>query len=166
VLSLTTLSKFLTSHSLSVCCHPRNCRAAAATCCPRSRPQSTPPPWPRPRSMLLPYSSSSSWSLSRYHCRPRLHLPRSVPLPSTSTSPPSERVVAIVLNPNLHRYQSLTCLWLFVQNLWLFVTVCANLNVNELSWKIFAPLCDCLCECEWNLNMFYRIFWMELEYVL
>jgi hypothetical protein len=166
MLSLTTLSKCSTSCSLSLYCCPRNYHIIAATCCPWSQPQSTLPPRPRPRSMLPPRprpqsvsplsSSSSSLSLSRCPCRPWLCLPWSVPPPSTSTPPPSECVAAVVLDPDLPRYQALTYLWLFVWNLWLFVTVC-----------------DCLCkfECEWiklkdicSLMWLFVRMWMKFEY--
>jgi hypothetical protein len=97
-LPLTTLSKFLTSRSLSLYCHPRNCRITAATYCPQSWPRSTPlprprlksmpPPQPRPQSVPPPSCSSISWSLSRRHRRPRPRLPLSAlsPLSSTPTS--------------------------------------------------------------------------------
>jgi hypothetical protein len=119
-LSLATLSKFLTSRSLSLYCHPRNCRTAAATCCRRSRPLSmllfcprSTPPRPHPRSVSSPSSSSSSWSLSCYHHRPHLRLPRSMPPPSTSTLASSEHAATIVLDPDLPRCQALTCLCQF-----------------------------------------------------
>jgi hypothetical protein len=119
-LSLTTLSKFSSLRSLLLCCHPRNRCTAAATCCPQSQPRSTPSPHPQPRSTPPPRpqpqsvpplsSSSSSWLLSHCCRRPRLHLPRSTPPLSTLTPPPSEHAAAIVLDPDLPRYQALTCL--------------------------------------------------------
>jgi hypothetical protein len=123
----------------------------------------------RPPSQALGYCRAAAVDLDSaslracHRHRPLLYLPQSEPPSSTFTLPPSEFATTVVLDPDLPRYQALTCLWQFVWNLWLFVIVCANLNVNELSWKIFAPLCDCLCECEWNLNMFHRIFVKEIR---
>jgi hypothetical protein len=105
--------------SLSLFCRPSNRRATTATCCPRSWPQSTSSPWPQPQSAPLPSSSSSHMCASLGHChaaavaikldpaslrahhrrRPQPHLPRSVPLLSTSTPPPSEHAATVDLDP-------------------------------------------------------------------
>jgi hypothetical protein len=79
MLSLTTLSTFLSPCSLSFFCRRRNHRATTTNYCPRSRPRSTPsahpqlhstpPPRPWPWSMP-PWSSSSSCMCAGLgHCR-------------------------------------------------------------------------------------------------